>query len=149
MVGQPLDLLGHPVPGERLQGRDNAGMEQLPPLQQEAAVGDLMGEGMLEGVDTFGEQLRLIEKLGRLQVGQAPLEDRLGHVGNRVQQRQGHFGAQHDLATSPVECILVLARGETRAGSFACFVVPPRGMTALSQSCLFEGKSENRVSENQ
>jgi len=32
MVGQALDLLDHPVPSERLQGLDNAGMQHPPPL---------------------------------------------------------------------------------------------------------------------
>jgi hypothetical protein len=32
MVGQPFHLLGHAVPGERLEGLDDAGMEGSPPL---------------------------------------------------------------------------------------------------------------------
>ena len=67
MVGQAFDLLGHPVPGERLQGLDDAGMQRPPPLLQEAAVGHLVGEGVLEGVLVLGKEPRLVQELGRLQ----------------------------------------------------------------------------------
>jgi hypothetical protein len=68
MVGQAFDLLGHAVGRERLKSLDDAGVEYPPPLQQEAAVGDLMGEGVLEGVLVLGKEARLVEELGRLQV---------------------------------------------------------------------------------
>jgi hypothetical protein len=93
MVGQAVQLLGHPLPGERFKGLDNAGMQRPPPLQQEAAVRDLMGEGVLEGVLVLGEEPCLVEELGALQGGQVMLEHRLRHVGNRVQQRPGHLHA--------------------------------------------------------
>jgi hypothetical protein len=38
-------------------------MERASLLLQEAAVGDLVGESMLEGIDTLGAKTRLIEKL--------------------------------------------------------------------------------------
>ena len=56
MVGQAFDLLGQPVPGERLEGLDDAGMERPPPLLQETAVGHLVGEGVLEGVFRSGKR---------------------------------------------------------------------------------------------
>ena len=43
-------------------------MERAPPLQQETAVGHLVGEGVLEGVRELGEEARLVEELGRLEV---------------------------------------------------------------------------------
>ena len=95
MVRQPFDLLGHPVPGERLQGLDDAGMEHPPPLLQQAAVGHLVGQGVLEGVFALGKEPGLVEELGACKVRQATLEHRLGHVGNGLQQRQGHLRANH------------------------------------------------------
>ena len=65
---RPRSHLGHPLPGERLQGRDNAGVQHPPPLQQETAVGDLMGEGVLERVGLVWEEPRLLEELGGLEV---------------------------------------------------------------------------------
>jgi len=67
MVCQAFDLLGHPLPSERLQGRDNAGMQLPPSLQQEAAVGHLVRQGVLEGVFVLGKEARLVEELGALQ----------------------------------------------------------------------------------
>ena len=93
MVRQAFDLLGHPVPGERLQGLDNAGVQHPPPLLQQAAVGHLVGEGVLEGVLALGEEARLVEELGGLQVREAAVQRLLGQLGNGLQQRQGHLGA--------------------------------------------------------
>ena len=93
MVGQPFDLLGHPVPSERLQGLDDAGMERPPPLLEQAAVGHLVREGVLEGVFELGKEARLVEELGRLQVRQAAVERLLGHVGNGLEQGQGYLCA--------------------------------------------------------
>ncbi len=76
MVRQAFDLLGHPVRGERLQGLDNAGVQHPPPLLQQTAVGHLVRQGVLEGVFVLGEQARLVEELGRLEVRQAAMQRR-------------------------------------------------------------------------
>ena len=44
---------------------------------------------MLEGVLVLGEEARLIEKLGRLEVRKIALQLRLGPPGHGLQQRQG------------------------------------------------------------
>ena len=71
MVRQAFDLLGHPLPDEALQGLDNPGVQAAPPLLQEAFVGHLMGQGVLEGVFDLGEEARLIQELGGLQMREA------------------------------------------------------------------------------
>ena len=76
MVRQAFDLLGHPVPSERLQGLDDAGMQRPPPLLEQAAVGHLVGQGVLEGVLALGEEARLVEELGRLEVREAAVQRR-------------------------------------------------------------------------
>src|SRR4029450_4452399 len=58
-----------------------------PPLQQEAVVGHLVGESVLEGIGKVGEEARLIEELGRLQAGEALTQVHLGHPGDGVKQR--------------------------------------------------------------
>ena len=60
MVRQAFDLLGHPVPDERFEGLDDAGMQHPPPLLEQAAVGHLMGQGVLEGVLVVGKEARLV-----------------------------------------------------------------------------------------
>ena len=95
MVRQAFDLLGHPLGRERLKGLDNARVQHPPPLQQETAVGHLVRQGMLEGVFRLGEQAGLIQELRRLQVRQAAVQRRLGHVRNGPQQGEGHVRANH------------------------------------------------------
>ena len=95
MVRQAFDLLGHPVGRERLEGLDQARVQHPPPLQQEAAVGHLVRQGMLEGVFLLGEQAGLIQELRRLQVRQATVQRCLGQLRNGLEQGQGHLGANH------------------------------------------------------
>jgi hypothetical protein len=63
VVCQSFDLVGQMGRIAALKGRQDASMERASPLLQEAAVGDLVGESMLEGIDTLGAKTRLIEKL--------------------------------------------------------------------------------------
>ena len=120
MVGQPFDLLGHPVPGERLQGLDDAGVQRPPPLLEETAVGHLVGQGVLEGVLELGEQLRLVEELGRLQVRQAVVQGLLGQLGNGLEQGQGHLRANDGGGLE--EALLLGGSRSMRAASTACTV---------------------------
>ena len=92
---QAFDLLGHPLGRERLEGLDQARVQHPPPLQQEAAVGHLVRQGMLEGVFRLGEQAGLIQELRRLEVRQAAVQRRLGQLRNGLEQGQGHLGANH------------------------------------------------------
>jgi hypothetical protein len=71
MVGQAVDLLGQTVSGKRLEGLDDAGMQRPPPLLQETLVSHLMGERMLKGIFDLGEEARLIQELGSLQMREA------------------------------------------------------------------------------
>ena len=50
MVGQPLHVFGQPVRIEALDRADDAGVQVLAPLLEQRAVGDFMGERVLEGV---------------------------------------------------------------------------------------------------
>jgi hypothetical protein len=45
-----------------------------PPLFQEALVGHLVGEGVLEGVLKVGEEPGLVEELGGLELAEAPAQ---------------------------------------------------------------------------
>jgi hypothetical protein len=90
-VCQPFYLLSHPLGRQRFEGFDNARVQPPPPLQQEAVVGHLVCQGMLEGVFRLGEQARLIQELRRLEVHQAAMQRFLGHVSNGPQQGEGHL----------------------------------------------------------
>src|SRR5262245_21226851 len=66
VVREPFGLLYHLVPGERLQGLHNTGMEHAPPLLQETAIGYFVSERVLKCIFALGEQAGLIDKLRRL-----------------------------------------------------------------------------------
>ena len=68
VVGQPLDLLGEALGREPLDGLDDAGVQGAPPLLEQALVGHLVGERVLERVLEVGEEARLVEELGGLEV---------------------------------------------------------------------------------
>jgi hypothetical protein len=70
-------------------------MQEASPLQQEAAVSDLVRQGMLKGIDPLGDAGRLVEELGRFQVGEAAMQSLLRQLGNGFQQRHGHLRAKH------------------------------------------------------
>ena len=78
MVRQAFDLLSSPVGRQRLKRLDQARVQHPPPLQQEAAIGHLVGQGMLEGVVRLGKQARLVQELRRLEVRQATVQRLFG-----------------------------------------------------------------------
>jgi hypothetical protein len=93
MVGQAFDFLGHLIPDERLQGLYDADMEYPPPLLEEAAVGHLLGEGVLESVDQLGKQTRLVQKLGILEMHEPQAESPFGKSHHGLKQSQGYLCA--------------------------------------------------------
>ena len=95
MVRQAFDLLGHPLGREGLEGLDQSRVQHPPPLQQQAAIGYLVRQGVFEGVFRLGEQARLIQKFRRLQKCQAAVQRRLGQVRNGLEQGEWYFRANH------------------------------------------------------
>ena len=93
VVRQVFDLLSPLLGCQRLERFDNACVQHAPPLQQQAAVGHLVREGMLEGVLALGKEPRLVEKLGRLEVCQAAMQRVLGQLGKSLEQGEGHLSA--------------------------------------------------------
>ena len=67
-MGQPFDLLSHPVPSKYFQGLDDASMQCSPPLLEEAAIGYLVCQGMFEGIFQLGEKARLVQEFRCLKV---------------------------------------------------------------------------------
>jgi hypothetical protein len=74
-MGEPLDLLTEAITVEALHGLRDPDVEVTAPAGEEAPVGHLVGERVLEGVFEIGEEARLEEELGRLKVVQ-PATDR-------------------------------------------------------------------------
>ena len=93
MVRQPFDLVGEAVGIEPFDGLHNARVQRSAPLLQEAAVGHLVRQGVLEGVGQSGNRQCLVEEFGGLQARETLMQRLLGHVGNGLQQGPGHLGA--------------------------------------------------------
>ena len=89
VMGQPFDLFEQAVGIESLDGVHDAGMEGALPFLQEAAVGHLMGERVLERVRRAREEPRLVEELGGLEVAEPGLEFFFGEVGNGLEEPHG------------------------------------------------------------
>ena len=53
----------------------------------------LVRQGVLEGVLELGEEACLVDELGRLQVGEAPPQLGLGHLGDGLKKGEGEIGA--------------------------------------------------------
>ena len=126
MIGQTFDLLGHPISGKRLKGCNDTGMQHPPLLQQEAAIGHLVRQGVLEGVFRLGKQAGLVQELRRLEVCQATVQCRFRQVRNGPQQGKGHVHANH---RSGLEQVLLLRR---------------QAVDARCQHCLHRGRDLNR-----
>src|SRR6266571_1253995 len=92
-VLRPRSRFGQAVRSETFEGFHNANVEYAPSLLEQAVVGDLMGEGVLEGIGMVGEEPRLVQELGGLEVRQGAVDRRLGQLSNGLQQGQGHLVA--------------------------------------------------------
>src|SRR5262249_22287699 len=74
VVRQPFDLIGPPVPSESFHNLDNTGMQRPPPLLEEATIGHIVRQGVLESVFQLGEEARLIQKLCSLEVSEVAVQ---------------------------------------------------------------------------
>src|SRR5262247_4004201 len=111
---QAFDVLREPLRVQRLDRLDDASVQSSPPVLEDAPVGHLVRERMLEGVFKVREDARLVEELGRLEVTQSPTQVVLGRVGNGLQQREGHI-LPND--RGGLEQTLLLGRQAIDAGS--------------------------------
>ena len=90
VMGQPLYMLREAVTVKRLDRVDDPGVKIAPTVLQEAAVGDIVREGMLEGVLEVGKEARLVQELGGLEVREPLTNGILGHVRDGLQECQGY-----------------------------------------------------------
>src|SRR5215813_14641022 len=68
VVGEPLDVLGDPIPIRTFDGADDASVKGLAPVLRHGAVGDFMSERVLERVRGIRKEARLVQELGRAQM---------------------------------------------------------------------------------
>ena len=70
-MGQALNVLRESPGVASLDGLDGPGVESTSALLQEAPIGHLVSQRVLEGVLNVREQARFVEELGRLEPGEA------------------------------------------------------------------------------
>ena len=117
VMGQPLDLLGEPVGREPLDRLDDAGVEGAPPVLEQAPVGHLVRQRVLERVLEVRKEPRLVEELGGLEVGEAAAERLLRHVGDGLEQRERHVLADDGGRPAAAACPRARAGRCGRPGS--------------------------------
>ena len=88
---EPLDLFGHAVCTDLFEHRHAPGVQRAAPFLEEAAIGHIVGEGVLEGVFKFREQARLVEKLGGPEVGHALPQLVIGLLRDGAEEGVGHI----------------------------------------------------------
>ena len=74
-----------------LHGLDNAGMELAPARSEDAAVGDVVREGMLKGVFKVRNEFCLLEELAGLKIGEAQSQRLLCQLGDLVEDCEGYL----------------------------------------------------------
>jgi hypothetical protein len=91
MMRQPVDLVDASVSVEGFETLDNLGMQSPALFLEEAAVDNLVYQGMLKGVHRLGKGLLLIEDLGVLEDTEVLVERGLWTVHDRLEQRDRHI----------------------------------------------------------
>ena len=114
VVGQPLDVLGQAVwDGAPRSASTIAGVEAPPPILEQAPVGHVVGQGVLEGVLEIREEPRLVEELGGLEVARPAAERLLRLLRDGLEEGEGHVLADDG---GGLEQPLVLGREPVDAG---------------------------------
>src|SRR6266508_4654575 len=95
VVGEPLGVLAQAIPVECLDGPNDLRVKLATALLQQAGVGHLMRERVLEGIFPFRVEPGLVEKLGGLQAVEPATQRLAGSVGDRLEDRKRQVFA-HD-----------------------------------------------------
>ena len=90
---EQLDLLGEAIGMKRFDRVDDRGVQEISSLQQHAAVGDLVSEGVLEGIFELREKPRLVHEFGRLQPRETALQIVFAACEDSLENGVGNVGA--------------------------------------------------------
>ena len=95
MMGESLDVLAQPVGIEMLDGVHDPGMERGARLSQQRVVGNLASQAVPEDVLGLWKQGDVVDEFSRSEATEAVTQLILRHVGNRVEQADGHVLSDH------------------------------------------------------
>ena len=90
VMGEFFDVLVEAIGVEPLDRADERRVQRAAAIAQQAPVGDLVRQRVLERVLELGEQARLVQELRRLQPRQPASHSVLVEVGNDQQQGERH-----------------------------------------------------------
>ena len=88
-------MLTQPVRVQPLDGLDDCSVERPPPVPEQALVGYLVGQRVLERVLEIREKARLIEELRRLEAAETAAQLVLAAFGDGREERERYVLA-HD-----------------------------------------------------
>ena len=94
-MGESLNVLKEPVRVQSLDDPDDLGMESPPLLLEEALVGHIVRQRVLESVLEIGKKLGFIEELSRLQVSQRQPNVLIAQLRDSLEQRERDVFADH------------------------------------------------------
>jgi hypothetical protein len=95
VVGESFRVLRRALGTHLLDGRHDACVEGTAALLEQAAVGHVEGQRVLERVLHVGEETGLVHEFGRLQVVQAPAQLIVRDVGHGLHQGERNVLADH------------------------------------------------------
>jgi hypothetical protein len=104
-MSEAFDMLAEAVGIEPLQRRENTRVQCSPTVLKDPAVGDLVGQSVLERVFEVGEETGLIEGFCGLQPRETLSQLIFGVLGNRLKEIEGYVLADN---SSSLEYPLVL-----------------------------------------
>jgi hypothetical protein len=90
VVRETLGVLAEPIRVDRLRGIDDPRMQGPPSFQEQAPVGDVVGQGVLEGVFEVRKEARLVQELSSLEVRESLAQAVFGYVRDGLHEREGH-----------------------------------------------------------
>jgi hypothetical protein len=93
MMGKPVDVLVEAIGMKALDGLYDARVQREAPFMEQAAVGHIVSESVLEGILMVGEGPRLVKELGPLEVGKTALQCGFRKFSNDFKQGRGHHRA--------------------------------------------------------
>jgi len=85
------DLVRQRIGIKPLDRFDDIRVERTPSVVEHASVRDLVGQGVLERVFRFREELCLVEKVGGLKINEAVPQLFFRHLGDRLEQGEGNI----------------------------------------------------------
>src|SRR5258707_7333632 len=88
MVSEAFNMLAKPSLIEGFDRRDDPSVERALLALKQAAIGNVVGQRVLERVFQIGEEVHFVKEFRRVKPCQRLMQIGLGHVSGQLQQRE-------------------------------------------------------------